>query len=97
MFIIFRNVITSQAGLNIGASLGTSMFAFMWIGAACSIFGWLIHMFMTCCCASRRDVNTGRRKGRQSAYGGVGVNEKGGNKGYKMPVFRRRKTAGEAV
>ncbi|KAK6604667.1 SUR7 family protein pun1-like protein 2 [Botrytis cinerea] len=32
MFIIFRNVVTSQAGLNIGASIGTQMFAFMWEG-----------------------------------------------------------------
>ncbi|KAH6674542.1 SUR7/PalI family-domain-containing protein [Halenospora varia] len=97
MFIIFRNVITSQEGLNIGASVGTQMFAFMWIGAAFSIFGWLIHLCLSCCCASRRDVKTGRRKGSKKAYGNVESDEK------KRPVagskfqFRRRKTASDTV
>lgn len=74
------------------------MFAFMWVGSACSIFGWLIHAGLGCCCASRRDVITGKRKGRKSAYGANSVGENGEKGGKRiLPVFRRRKTAGEAV
>lgn len=100
MFVIFRNVITSQAGLNIGASLGTQMFAFMWIGAAFSIFGFLIHLGLSCCCASKRDVRTGRRRGNKKAYGDATSDEKKTSAGARrrfMPKFGRRKTAGEVV
>jgi hypothetical protein len=100
MFIIFRNVITSQAGLQIGASLGTDMFVFMWIGTAFSIFGFVIHLGLSCCCASKRDVRSGRRKGSKKAYGEGAVDEKrAGRKGrrFGMPGFGRRKTAGEVV
>ncbi len=102
MFVIFRNVITSQQGLNIGASLGTDMFVFMWIASAFSIFGWLVHLFLGCCCASRRDVKTGRRKGRMNAYGDAGSDEKkrpakGGRRWARMPGFVRRKSAAEVV
>lgn len=69
LFIIFRNVITSQgAEINIQASVGTKMFAFMWVAAAGAIVGWLVQMGMCCCCASRRDVKRGKKVGRRSAY-----------------------------
>lgn len=100
MFIIFRNVITSQAGLNIGAKIGNQMFAFMWIGAACSIIAWLIHVGMCCCGASRRDVKSGRRMGSKKAYssGMVPHDEKnGGAKKRKLPVFTRGKRSGDLV
>lgn len=102
MSVIFKNVLSSQASLNISADIGTSMFAFMWIGSAFSILGWLVHVSMCCCCASRRDVKTGRRKGRKSAYGDAGSDEKkrpldGMKKWAKVSRFGRRKTASEAV
>ncbi|KAH7356742.1 SUR7/PalI family-domain-containing protein [Rhexocercosporidium sp. MPI-PUGE-AT-0058] len=101
MAIIFRNVATSQPDLNISASIGEQMFGFMWTGSAFSIFGFLIHLGMTCCCASRRDVRTGRRKGRKSAYGDAGSDEKkrplNQRQWKKMPKFMRRKTSGEVV
>ncbi|CZR59567.1 uncharacterized protein PAC_09461 [Phialocephala subalpina] len=83
MAIIFKNVATSQSGLNIGADIGTDMFAFI------------------CCCASRRDVKTGRRKGRQSAYGDSNTDEKkrpmaGGIRWAKMRRFGK-KSEGEVV
>ena len=69
LFIIFRNVITSQGSdINIQASVGTKMFAFMWTAAAGAIVGWLVQMGMCCCCASRRDVKRGKKVGRRSAY-----------------------------
>ncbi|PQE26382.1 integral membrane protein [Rutstroemia sp. NJR-2017a BBW] len=103
--VVLKNVVTSQANLNIGASIGTEMFAFMWIGAGGSLIGWLIHLCLSCCCASRRDVKTGRKRGNKEAYAsGVGVEQAGkkGEKGagaarYKLPVFRRRRTGGEVV
>ncbi|KUJ12054.1 uncharacterized protein LY89DRAFT_673843 [Mollisia scopiformis] len=102
MSVIFRNVATSQSGLNIGAEIGTDMFAFMWVASAFSIFGWLIHLCLMCCCTSRRDVRTGRRKGRRSAYGDVGSDEKkrataGGRRWAQMPKFGRKKSEGEVV
>jgi hypothetical protein len=101
MFVIFRNVITSQAGLNIGGSLGTDMFVFMWMGAGFSIVGFIIHLCLSCCCASRRDVRTGRRKGNKKAYGDASTDEKkkpiAGRIRLAMPKFGRWKTAGEVV
>jgi hypothetical protein len=68
MFVIFKNTIGSVAELNISAEIGTSMFAFMWIASAFTIFTWLIQMGLCCCCASRRDVKTGRKRGNEKAY-----------------------------
>jgi hypothetical protein len=90
-------VITSQAGLNIGASLGTQIFAFMWVASAFSIFGCVIHLCLSCCCASRRDVRTGRRKGDKGAYDGSEEKKAPGGARRRMPRFVRKKSAGEAV
>jgi uncharacterized BrkB/YihY/UPF0761 family membrane protein len=102
LFTIFRNVITSQAGLNIGAALGTDMFVFMWIGATFSILGFGVHLSLSCCCASRRDVRTGRRKGAKAAYNDGVIDEKTlatgrRSKAAAMPRFSRKKSAGEVV
>lgn len=102
MFVIFRNVITSQTSLNIGATLGTQMFGFMWVGAAFSIFAFVIHLCLSCCCASRRDVKTGRRRGAKAAYGENALDEKkrtkvSGRSAFRMPGFVKRKTSGEVV
>ncbi|KAF2201987.1 hypothetical protein GQ43DRAFT_471281 [Delitschia confertaspora ATCC 74209] len=69
MFVIFRNVIGSVQELNLSAQIGTKMFAFMWVASAFSIFAWLIQTGLCCCCASRRDVRTGRKRGSEKAYG----------------------------
>ncbi|ESZ95739.1 hypothetical protein SBOR_3846 [Sclerotinia borealis F-4128] len=101
MFIIFRNVITSQAGLNIGAKIGTQMFAFMWIGSSCSIIAWVIHVGMCCCGASRRDVKSGRRPGSKKAYASgvvpVPDEKNGGAKKRNLPMFKRTRGAGDLV
>ncbi|KAH6722286.1 SUR7/PalI family-domain-containing protein [Leptodontidium sp. 2 PMI_412] len=101
MAVIFRNTLTSQPDLNISASIGRQMFGFMWTGSAFSILGFLIHLCMSCCCASRRDVRTGRRKGRLSAYGDAGSDEKkrpfNQRQWTKMPKFMRRRKSGEVV
>jgi hypothetical protein len=99
MSIIFRNVITSQEGINIGASLGTDMFVFMWIGTAFSIFGFVIHLCLSCCCASRRDIKTGRRRGSKKAYGHPRSDEKTpfNRRDRWVPKLWRRNIAGEAA
>ena len=56
MFVIFKNTISGVAELNIGAEIGITMFAFMWVASAMTIFAWLFQMGLCCCCASRRDV-----------------------------------------
>ena len=92
MFVIFRNVITGQAELNIGASLGNRMFGFMWVGAAFSIFGFVIHLCLLCCCASRGDV----RKGSKRAYRNSTMSEKT-SAVRRLPVFGRKKNSGESI
>jgi uncharacterized BrkB/YihY/UPF0761 family membrane protein len=99
MALIFKNVVTGQPGLNIGASVGTVMFAFMWLSASCTILGFAIHLCLSCCGASRRDVRTGRKKGNKAAYPHE-VTEKKDHpigKMFKIPKFGRRKNAAEAV
>ncbi|KAI9728894.1 MAG: hypothetical protein M1834_007152 [Cirrosporium novae-zelandiae] len=73
MFVIFCNVFETASGIasfNVKPSLGTEMFAFMWIAAGFSIVAWLVQTSMCCCCASRRDVRTGRKRGSSKAYSG---------------------------
>jgi len=62
MYTIFQRVITSQTELNIGASLGAQQFAFMWIGTAFSIAGWIIHFHLAL--VSRKVHHSGEKKHR---------------------------------
>lgn len=55
--------------MNIEAEIGTQMFVFMWIASGAAVLGWLIQFGECCCCASRRDVKTGRRKGSKKLIG----------------------------
>jgi len=92
MFVIFRNVITSEQGLNIEASIGNQMFAFMWIASACTLAAFVIHLSLTCCCASRRDVITGRRTGSKKAYGDHTVDEQAKPSRMKSFLSIKKKT-----
>lgn len=81
LFIIMQNAVTSVDQLNIGAQIGTQMFAFMWIAAATAILAWLITLGQCCCCASRRDIKKGKKTKSKKAWGpdgptGANVNEK---------------------
>ncbi|KAF2642276.1 integral membrane protein [Massarina eburnea CBS 473.64] len=68
MTIIFRNVISGVSELNISADVGATFFGFMWTASAFAIFSWLVQTGLCCCCASRRDVKTGRKRGSEKAY-----------------------------
>ena len=72
MFIIMQNAITSVSQLNIEASIGIEMFAFMWVASAGAVLAWIIMLALCCCCASRRDVRTGRKRGSMKAWEGNG-------------------------
>jgi len=68
MFVIFRNTFDGAAELNIDASLGTPLMAFMWIGTGFNLIGLLMQIGACCgiCCC------TGRRKAiRQSQAAGM--------------------------
>ena len=64
MFVIFRNTFTGAADLNITASLGTPMLAFMWIATGLNLIGFVMQLGTCCgvCCC------TGRRKAESKAY-----------------------------
>jgi len=97
MFSIFKNVLTSQPGLNIGAQLGLQILVFMWIGAGGCLIGFVIQLGMCCCCASRRDVKTGRRTGSEHAYGDaspVPVEEDKKSEGRRRWVGRKKALEG---
>lgn len=55
----FQNNITQ---VNIGAKIGTKMFAFMWVASGCTLIAFLIHMCLACCCTSKRDIKRRERK-----------------------------------
>ncbi|SMY29430.1 unnamed protein product [Zymoseptoria tritici ST99CH_1A5] len=96
MFIIFQVAITRATQLNIRANVGVEMFVFMWIAAGSAILAWLIHMGMCCCCASRRDVRTGRKRGSKKVWerervgiAGAVEKDKTQRRLLGMPIFRR--------
>jgi len=91
LFIIMKNAVTSVAQINIGASIGTQMFAFMWIAAGSAILAWIIQLCQCCCCASRRDIKKGKKRGSKKAWDtetpGVSEKSSAGRRGF----FSRKK------
>lgn len=67
MSMVFKYALTSQTDLNIQVDVGTKMFAFMWIAVGFTLIAFIIQAGLGCCCTSRRDLRTGRRKGRHLA------------------------------
>ncbi|KIW05138.1 uncharacterized protein PV09_03689 [Verruconis gallopava] len=70
IFVIFRNAARAQTNLNIGANIGSEMFAFMWIAAGFSLFSFLIQMSLLCCCRSRRKAKKEWRKRHANSVNG---------------------------
>ncbi|KAK3370239.1 SUR7/PalI family-domain-containing protein [Podospora didyma] len=58
----FKYAATAQSDLNIHAYVGVKMFVFMWLASGFSIWSFIVHSGMGCCCISRRDLQTGRRQ-----------------------------------
>jgi len=93
MFIIFQVAITSATDLNIKANIGIEMFVFMWIAAVAAIVAWLTHMGMCCCCATRRDVRTGRKRGSGKAYREGNLRDTAGVAVEEKPVKEKKRRA----
>ncbi|KAL9089910.1 MAG: hypothetical protein Q9159_002267 [Coniocarpon cinnabarinum] len=68
MFLIMRNVLHDQKQINVRAQLGVPMFTMIWLAAANALHAMLINFGLACCCASRRDVRSGRKMGNRKAY-----------------------------
>ena len=74
MFVIFRNKFGGAADLNIRASLGLPMLAFMWIATGFNLIGFIMQIGTccgVCCCTGRRKVE--RRSRNFQAEREVGV------------------------
>lgn len=71
-----KDAVTQVEQLNIGASIGIEMFAFMWIAAGTAILAFLIQLCLLCCCASRRDVKKGKKRGSMKAWRDEDTSEK---------------------
>jgi hypothetical protein len=59
MFVIFRNTFESAPQLNIRASLGKPMLAFMWIAVVFNLLGFLVQLGTCCrvaCCSGRKEA-----------------------------------------
>ncbi|KAK5628862.1 hypothetical protein RRF57_004577 [Xylaria bambusicola] len=61
---VFRAALNSQPDLGVDASLGAQMLAFQWIAAGFNLLAFIFHAGLGCCCTSRRDLRTGRKRGR---------------------------------
>lgn len=68
MFYIFKNVITSQTDLNIEATVGTRMLAFMWIASGCNLIALIVQLGSCCaaCCGGRKARKALKRGGESS-------------------------------
>lgn len=63
VFVLIRDLLKDyEEIINLVPEIGSTMFAMMWIGAAFSIFAFLIQVFLSCFCASQRDVKRGVNK-----------------------------------
>ena len=69
--IIVKRELESYQELNIGANIGTKMFAFMWIASAFAIFAWFIQLCM-CCCNNQAELKK-RGSSKESNEGSNGA------------------------
>lgn len=96
MYAVFKRVIGSQKELNISASLGAQMFAFMWIASTFSAAGWIVHFHLAC--VSRRE----QKKEKQAQVvvenrEGLGDEKKTGVRRRVLPRFWKNRRAGEVI
>lgn len=97
LFIIMRDVFRSNTTVNIGATIGVPMFAMMWTASATAIWAWLIQLGLMCCCASRRDIKKGKKRGSKKAWEGSETAVKEQNKRRFAFFARRRQPVAQTV
>lgn len=75
--LVFKYAAESQSELNIRAYVGTRMLVFVWVASGFGLAAFVIHAGLGCCCASKRDIATGRRPVRSGS--GRTASEKAAN------------------
>ena len=68
LFVIMRDVFNDAEQVNINAQIGSAMFAMIWTATVFALLAWIIDLALMCCCASRRDVRSGKKGGSKNAY-----------------------------
>lgn len=68
MFVIIKKELQEQNSVDIKAQIGNTMFASMWIASVFAIIAFIVQLSLICCCASRRDVKKGKKRGSEKAY-----------------------------
>jgi hypothetical protein len=89
--VIFKIALTSQEDLNVGVDIGVKMLVFTWIATGFTVLAFLIHAGMGCCCASKRDIRTGRKGSRSPKH--EKKSQKAGKRRFNLPRIRGRATA----
>jgi uncharacterized membrane protein len=97
MYAVFKRVVGSQKELNISASLGAQMFAFMWIATVFSAAGWIVHFYLAC--VSRKEQKAEKNAHDIVANQTSAANEKktGVRRRVGLPKFWKNKSAGEVI
>lgn len=67
--LVFKYAAESQSDLNIRAYVGLRMLVFVWVASGFALLAFVIHAGLGCCCASTRDISTGRKPLRGERYG----------------------------
>ena len=107
MFVIFSNAFAGVAELNIRATLGTPMLAFMWIAVGFNLIGFFMQFGTccgVCCCSGRRKaarksamLHAGGSGNGRTNDNGIALNEKPDDMVYgdrkKRFGFQRSKNA----
>ncbi|KIW30479.1 uncharacterized protein PV07_06221 [Cladophialophora immunda] len=104
MFLIFRDKFSGAADLNIHASLGKPMLAFMWIATGLNLIGFLMQLGTccgVCCCTGRKRAvrrsqmyEAGREEAdnnteEKTVQEGEGSSATAGESSGSFPAFRR--------
>ena len=96
MYAVFKRVIGSQKELNISASLGSQMFAFMWIASAFSAAGWIVHFHLACVRRREQKAEKQRHVVLENAEG-MGSEKKTGVRRRVLSRFWKNKRVGEVI
>ena len=96
MYAIFQRVISSQKELNITATLGARMFAFMWIATAFSAAGWIIHLCVAC--GSRREEKAENSHETVKSQRSEVIEQKTGiRQRVRLPRLWKNRVVGESI
>lgn len=97
MYAVFKRVIGSQKELNISATIGAQMFAFMWIATVFSVAGWIVHFHLAC--MSRKEQKAEKQAHETSANEQAGTTEKGNGVRRRVGFagFWKKDRAGEVI